>query len=177
MRETRDYGIDPVINMRLKRVKANKAKYKRMGANIQSRLEYVDDDKLLLSNPELEMLDLLCELYEREQKGLNVHEKDEDAVKSLIYGRLGELIGMEPNLTFMGEPEHGKLHSKDSINRSLMIGKVLEDVLKKNFKGKYELQVEKAEAALKGERLPVKEIDRNLREHSEIPSIITRNIR
>lgn len=89
-------------------MRANKAKYKRMGSIAQTRLEYVNDEHLLLSNPEFEKLDLIYQLYEREQKGLNVHEKDEEAIKSQIYARLGELLGMKPNLRFMGELEHGR---------------------------------------------------------------------
>ena len=33
-----------------------------------------------------------------------MREKDENATNNKIYGRLGELVGIKPNIKFMGEP-------------------------------------------------------------------------
>jgi hypothetical protein len=106
-RETPELGVDALINMRAKKIKTNQHKYRRMAVQPISRVEYVNSEDLLLSSQEVEKLDLLYQLYEREQKGVNFQEKDEEAVKSRIYGRLGELLGVSPNLKFMGEMEHG----------------------------------------------------------------------
>jgi hypothetical protein len=73
------------------------------------RKEYVNSESLVLDNPEVERLELVIELYEREQQGIRIAEKDEEEVKSRIYKRLGELLQIEPNMVFMGEKEHGSL--------------------------------------------------------------------
>jgi hypothetical protein len=58
-----------------------------------------------------------------------------------------------------------------------MIGMVLDEVLEKNFKGTYELQLAKAEAQLSGEYDSQKEIDPNLGAQEKKADIINRNIR
>lgn len=72
-----------------------------------TRQEYAASEQYVLSNPEVEKLELVCELYEREQQGIRIHEKNEEEIKSRIYKRLGELMGVKPNTDFMGEMEHG----------------------------------------------------------------------
>lgn len=57
-----------------------------------------------------------------------------------------------------------------------MTGKVLEDVLKKHFKGKYELQVDRAEAIIRGDSQENKEINPNLGTQVEAPDILIKNI-
>ena len=49
---------------------------------------------------------LVHELYDREQKGFSMHKNDDSQVESKIYRRLGELMGVQPDLKFMGEMEH-----------------------------------------------------------------------
>lgn len=75
------------------------------------RREYVHSETLILDNPEVEKLELVIELYEREQQGIRIAEKNEEEIKSKIYRRLGELLDIEPNMVFMGEKEHGNMLS------------------------------------------------------------------
>ena len=72
----------------------------------QDREQYVGSEGNILENLELEKLDLVYELYDREQKGFSMHKNDDSQVESKIYKRLGELMGVQPDLKFMGEMEH-----------------------------------------------------------------------
>lgn len=73
----------------------------------ESVQKYVESDGFVLDSEELEKLELIYQIYEREEKGIGMREKDENATNNKIYGRLGELVGIKPNIKFMGEPQHG----------------------------------------------------------------------
>lgn len=104
--------------------------------------DYVESSAQVLENPELEKLQIICDLYERDQKGVITSEKDPYEVYNQLYNRLGQLMEIDPDFKFMGELEHSHL------SRGQMIGKVLDEVLSKHFKGKYTIKAAEDEEEL-----------------------------
>lgn len=109
-------------------------------------MDYLESEKMICENADFQKLDLICDLYARDQKGLDTKEKEEDKVYRNIYQKLGELLKLEPDSEFMGEMEHSNRGFKAGyFNKIKMLGLVLNEVLKKHFKGDYELKMEEAE--------------------------------
>lgn len=69
-------------------------------------MDYLESEKMICENSDFQKLDLICDLYARDQKGLDTKEKEEDKVYRNIYQKLGELLKLEPDAEFMGEMEH-----------------------------------------------------------------------
>ena len=79
-------------------IKKNREADKGAERKWQDREQYVGSEGNILENLELEKLDLVYELYDREQKGFSMHKNDDSQVESKIYKRLGELMGVQPDL-------------------------------------------------------------------------------
>lgn len=119
---------------------------KRAGPPSMGKREYVQSNATILETPELEKLELVIELYEREQQGIRITERDEEEIKSNIYKRLGKLLGIEPNTELLGEREHGRLLADpDANNRFKMLGMIFDDLLKRHFKGEFDLRIKQEE--------------------------------
>lgn len=67
---------------------------------------YAEAEGHILESPELEKLSLAQELYEREQRGFSMHKNEEAQEENKLFARLGALMGVPPDLKFMGEFEH-----------------------------------------------------------------------